>query len=165
MREQQKNILVGALSAIEESKSIELQSAFEIETFVLHSISAVGNYQRRTATKRAAHKSVVEFVISFWWSRASRVELTGHIDAGDTGRLRRTSGGRQTPRRIFRVSFLRNESSVRQLTFWEKGAADNAAEVCEMVDRPFLQILEGGRHDAGYLCWYFRNCKEVCAAV
>lgn len=50
---------------INETESVQLRPSFNTENSVLNYISAVENYLKPTATKRAAHKPVVEMVIYF----------------------------------------------------------------------------------------------------
>lgn len=65
-----------------ESETVELRLAFEIEKSVLHHIHADRICQQTAATRHAANKSVVEMVIIFWRSRASLRKLLGHINYG-----------------------------------------------------------------------------------
>lgn len=56
--------------------SVELQPVFVIENFSLHYIWAARNLQQTTAEKRAAHTSMVETLIHFWWRSMSWCALS-----------------------------------------------------------------------------------------
>lgn len=52
----------------EESESVALRPAFEIENSAPHHILAVRNYQQITAAKPAACKAAVDIAIQIRWS-------------------------------------------------------------------------------------------------
>lgn len=60
---------------------------FEKENCALRYISAAENYRKETRAKRRAHTPVIEPVIHFGRSKASSVELLGHVHDGDHGKI------------------------------------------------------------------------------
>lgn len=86
----------GAGYESEESESVQLRPAYEVENSALYYIRADGNYLRLTTAKRAAHRFVIEkgtYCWSWGWSCGERL---GHETYEGYGKIVTNVLGGQT---------------------------------------------------------------------